>query len=279
MRHIPDGTLRRLVDEPFAVPDGDAAHAVACPRCAKRQAQIAQDAATVTGLLVRPQSVPDLDIAWNRLQAASFAPALPWPKLRRSKGPAFWRWRLVTVRVPPPAVLATRRRRLGRCRRGCHAHHRARALGPRARGVVAGQHQSARGRRGHRPVRSSRGLRQVVRVSQPALRRSGLVIVGACPARRVGQRGGAGNGNRPPGAICDARRCRQPDDHPRATGGDSDDPTRHGRRSPRRAVAHRHGRTGGARRVRRFQLGDRPSNPCHLCHGQAAVVIGGRDHG
>ena len=107
MRHIPDGTLRRLVDEPFAVPDGDAAHAALCPSCAGRRAQIARDAAVITALLVRPQPVPDLDLAWNRLRSASLTTAQAPPKLTGSRRPHSWRRRLVTVRVPPPAVMAT----------------------------------------------------------------------------------------------------------------------------------------------------------------------------
>ena len=33
MRHPTDGTLRRLVDEPQAVPDADREHVAACPAC------------------------------------------------------------------------------------------------------------------------------------------------------------------------------------------------------------------------------------------------------
>lgn len=107
MRHIPDGALRRLVDEPFAVPDGDAAHVEACARCASRRSQVASDAAVVTALLIRPQPVPDVDSAWNRLQAASLTPAQPWPKARGPRLPALWGRRLVVVRVPSRAALAT----------------------------------------------------------------------------------------------------------------------------------------------------------------------------
>ncbi|MGA3214780.1 MAG: hypothetical protein ABSD97_03720 [Acidimicrobiales bacterium] len=47
MRHVPDGTLRRLVDEPFAVADRDARHVGGCGRCRARSQRIAEDAATV----------------------------------------------------------------------------------------------------------------------------------------------------------------------------------------------------------------------------------------
>jgi hypothetical protein len=47
MRHVPDGTLRRLIDEPFAVADRDARHVEGCGRCRARSQRIAEDAATV----------------------------------------------------------------------------------------------------------------------------------------------------------------------------------------------------------------------------------------
>jgi hypothetical protein len=47
MRHVPDGTLRRLIDEPFAVADSDARHVEGCERCRERSQRIAEDAATV----------------------------------------------------------------------------------------------------------------------------------------------------------------------------------------------------------------------------------------
>ncbi len=47
MRHVPDGTLRRLIDEPFAVADRDARHVAGCERCRARSQRIAEDAATV----------------------------------------------------------------------------------------------------------------------------------------------------------------------------------------------------------------------------------------
>jgi hypothetical protein len=47
MRHVPDGTLRRLIDEPFAVADRDARHVEGCGRCRARSQRIAEDVATV----------------------------------------------------------------------------------------------------------------------------------------------------------------------------------------------------------------------------------------
>jgi hypothetical protein len=47
MRHVPDGTLRRLSDEPLAVADRDAGHVEECGRCRARSQRIAEDATTV----------------------------------------------------------------------------------------------------------------------------------------------------------------------------------------------------------------------------------------
>lgn len=44
MTHLDDGMLRRLVDEPFAVPESSRRHYDTCPRCRVRQERIASDA-------------------------------------------------------------------------------------------------------------------------------------------------------------------------------------------------------------------------------------------
>ncbi len=107
MAHVPEGKLRRLVDEPFAVADVDSDHVASCTRCRLRREQISRDAATATLLLSRPQSVPDLDSAWRRLQASSARPAPPRVRPRRPPAAGRWRGRLVVVRVPSTRVLAT----------------------------------------------------------------------------------------------------------------------------------------------------------------------------
>jgi hypothetical protein len=68
VRHIPDGVLRRLDDEPLAVPDRATDHVAGCERCSARRAQIASDTEHAAQLLSAPQLVPDLDLAWVRLQ-------------------------------------------------------------------------------------------------------------------------------------------------------------------------------------------------------------------
>ena len=69
MRHIPDGVLRRLDDEPLAVPDRVTEHLAGCGRCSARRAEIAGDTERAARLFSAPQPVPDLDIAWARLAA------------------------------------------------------------------------------------------------------------------------------------------------------------------------------------------------------------------
>jgi hypothetical protein len=68
VRHIPDGVLRRLDDEPLAVPDRVAEHVAGCGRCGARRAEIARDTERAAQLLYTPQLVPDVDIAWAGLQ-------------------------------------------------------------------------------------------------------------------------------------------------------------------------------------------------------------------
>ena len=68
MRHVAEGMLRRLVDEPLAVPDHDADHVRHCPRCQAHRDEVLRDARAARELVVRPQPVPDLDRAWDRLR-------------------------------------------------------------------------------------------------------------------------------------------------------------------------------------------------------------------
>lgn len=68
MRHVPDGVLRRLDDEPLAVPDKAADHVAGCERCSARRIRIVQDADDAARLLPAPQAVPDTDLAWARVR-------------------------------------------------------------------------------------------------------------------------------------------------------------------------------------------------------------------
>lgn len=68
MRHVADGVLRRLDDEPLAVPDSVIDHVAACERCGVRRARIAQDTERAARLLSGPGLVAETDMAWARLQ-------------------------------------------------------------------------------------------------------------------------------------------------------------------------------------------------------------------
>ena len=87
MRHIPDGVLRRLDDEPLAVPDRVADHLASCGHCSARRAEIAHDTRRAAQLFSAPQLVPDMDIAWARLQRELESPRAGgavrrWPPAR-----------------------------------------------------------------------------------------------------------------------------------------------------------------------------------------------------
>jgi hypothetical protein len=68
VRHVAEGVLRRLDDEPLAVPDKVGDHVAACPRCRARRAQIAEDRARAARLLAAPALAFDTDAAWARFQ-------------------------------------------------------------------------------------------------------------------------------------------------------------------------------------------------------------------
>jgi hypothetical protein len=78
MRHVPSSVLRRLVDEPLAVPDTARQHLVSCGRCRAATGEIAENAARAFRLLAAPRLVPDTGVAWVKLQhglaAATGAP-------------------------------------------------------------------------------------------------------------------------------------------------------------------------------------------------------------
>jgi hypothetical protein len=67
VRHISDGVLRRLDDEPLAVPDRVVDHVAGCERCTGRRAEIADDTERAVQLFSGARLVPDIDVAWGRL--------------------------------------------------------------------------------------------------------------------------------------------------------------------------------------------------------------------
>jgi hypothetical protein len=110
MRHPAEGVLRRLLDEPVAVPDDERAHVHRCPRCRADLDAMRQDAALVGAALVTASAVePDLDLdaAWSRLSSSepAVAPAVAPPPVVVPATPLSVRLR-TAVRRPLVAALA-----------------------------------------------------------------------------------------------------------------------------------------------------------------------------
>jgi hypothetical protein len=75
MPHVPSPVLRRLVDEPLAVPDRALRHLAGCGRCQTQSAEIAGDAAQAARLLCAPSEISDVDLEWILLQDRLAEPA------------------------------------------------------------------------------------------------------------------------------------------------------------------------------------------------------------
>lgn len=109
MRHVPSSVLRRLVDEPFAVPDAARQHLATCGRCGTSSGEIAENAARAFRLIAVPQMIPDSVIpdpglAWARLLHQLAGPAaVPRPAVRIPRHPAR---RLVNAAIGSGAALA-----------------------------------------------------------------------------------------------------------------------------------------------------------------------------
>jgi hypothetical protein len=94
MPHVSSPVLRRLVDEPVAVPDRARRHLAGCDRCQAESAEIAGNAAAAARLLEAPREISDADLEWillaERLRQPAVArrPAIrnPWRMPRRLAG-------------------------------------------------------------------------------------------------------------------------------------------------------------------------------------------------
>ena len=75
MHHVPSPVLRRLVDEPLAVPDLARRHIAGCGRCRAESTEIAADAALAARVLGAPSEVADIDLEWILLQDRLTRPA------------------------------------------------------------------------------------------------------------------------------------------------------------------------------------------------------------
>lgn len=102
MRHVPDGVLRRIDDEPLAVPDKVIDHVGGCGRCSARRAEIARDAGRAARLLSTPQLVPDADLAWARLRGGLRRSRDKGADRPRTPAPGPWR----RVRFPGVSLRA-----------------------------------------------------------------------------------------------------------------------------------------------------------------------------
>jgi hypothetical protein len=91
VRHVADGVLRRLDDEPLAVPDRVIDHLAGCERCSARRARIADDSELAARLLSGPQPVPGTDMAWARLQRDLQRISVNGADRRRRPAPVFRR--------------------------------------------------------------------------------------------------------------------------------------------------------------------------------------------
>jgi len=69
VRHLNDGTLRRIYDEPLALTATDQAHFDACPECKARFGSIAQAAVATTALLNVPGFAPEAAAALKSVRA------------------------------------------------------------------------------------------------------------------------------------------------------------------------------------------------------------------
>jgi hypothetical protein len=74
MRHVSSPVLRRLADEPMAVPDDDRRHVAGCDRCQAASSEVAGDAAFAARVLCAPESLADIDLEWILLQEKLRAP-------------------------------------------------------------------------------------------------------------------------------------------------------------------------------------------------------------
>lgn len=67
MRHIDDGRLRRLIDDPTGVTGGDAGHLASCARCRERRSEIGANA-RFAGALLSDQVEVDVPAALTRVR-------------------------------------------------------------------------------------------------------------------------------------------------------------------------------------------------------------------
>ena len=70
MRHLSDGALRRLYDEPFALDEATRAHYNSCQDCQTRFATVADDARHAAGLMAVDAVAVDANQTVQKIVAA-----------------------------------------------------------------------------------------------------------------------------------------------------------------------------------------------------------------
>ncbi|MBV9379465.1 MAG: hypothetical protein JOY82_22110 [Streptosporangiaceae bacterium] len=103
MPHVSSPALRRLVDEPMAVPDRARRHLAGCDRCQAARSEIAENAATAARLVGAPGQARDVDLEWILLAGRLRQPnAVRRPVIRSP-----WRMprRLVNASLSTPAAV------------------------------------------------------------------------------------------------------------------------------------------------------------------------------
>jgi hypothetical protein len=76
MPHVPSPVLRRLADDPLAVPDRARRHLAGCSRCQAHSGEVGADAALASQLLSAPGNVGDVDLEWIMLSERLREPEL-----------------------------------------------------------------------------------------------------------------------------------------------------------------------------------------------------------
>ncbi len=67
MHHVSSPVLRRLADDPLAVPDRARRHVGGCSRCQAQRREVASDAARASSLVSAPHDIGDVDLEWIML--------------------------------------------------------------------------------------------------------------------------------------------------------------------------------------------------------------------
>lgn len=101
MRHLDDGTLRRMVDEPLSLSSQAQRHYADCSSCRARRAAIEADARAVESAVARPRPLTgDAQATYVKVMhaAASASPSARPKATQRFED--FFRWRMGTAATP-----------------------------------------------------------------------------------------------------------------------------------------------------------------------------------